>query len=107
MVEQFYQYTAYISAPPPSRYLAAAADWTAIEESGAGPKTDPLQVSLTRMSGNTVYQPQQLVPYRARPPARKHLLLGAPGSVWQPESRSHPAYQAGRHDGRPVLHRER
>jgi hypothetical protein len=57
VTEKYYQYTEFFSAPPPSTHLVSEPDWKSIEDSGSGPKTDPVQVALTRMVGGTVYQP--------------------------------------------------
>ncbi len=57
--EKFYDYVEYFTTGTPSRHLVAQADWDGIESSGQGPNSDPLSVSLTRMSGNTAYKPIQ------------------------------------------------
>jgi hypothetical protein len=57
VTEKYYHYTEYFTTAPPATHLVSEPDWKAIEDSGAGPKTDPIAVSLTRMVGNTVYQP--------------------------------------------------
>ncbi|MBK6517968.1 MAG: hypothetical protein IPM79_23425 [Polyangiaceae bacterium] len=55
--EANYQYTAYFTAAPPSRFLVAEADWAAIGTSGGGAQSDPVTVSLTRWSGGQAYSP--------------------------------------------------
>lgn len=59
--EKFLTYTEYFgSAAPPSRHIVPQADWAMIESSGAGPQSDPLKVTLTRLSGSTAYQPKTM-----------------------------------------------
>src|SRR5262249_48382052 len=59
--EKFCTYTEYFNnAAPPSRHIIPQADWKMVEDSGSGPTTDPLKVELTRLSGNTAYQPKTL-----------------------------------------------
>jgi hypothetical protein len=60
LVEKYYQYTEYLHVGTPASHLISETDWKSIEDSGAGPKTDPLQVSIVRKSGNSVYQPTQV-----------------------------------------------
>jgi len=56
---KFLPYTEYFNnTPPPSRHIVPQADWSMIEYSGNGPQSDPLKVELTRMAGNTVYNPK-------------------------------------------------
>lgn len=55
LVESYYHYTAYTSAPPPSRAPIPEDVWTAIEASGAGPETDPLALRVRRLAGGTAY----------------------------------------------------
>jgi hypothetical protein len=47
----------FAGAPPPSGRLLTDATWQSIELTGTGPTSDPLTVSLTRMSGTTAYAP--------------------------------------------------
>lgn len=57
--EKYLTYTEFFSnAPPPSRHIVPQIDWKMIEDSGAGPTTDPLKVEITRLSGSTAYQPK-------------------------------------------------
>ncbi len=57
--EKFLTYTEYFNnAAPPSRHIIPQADWKLVEDSGAGPTSDPLKVELTRLSGGTAYQPK-------------------------------------------------
>lgn len=56
IVEQYYEYTGFFTADPPSRHLIDEVDWKSIEESGTGPQSDPLKVSLSRRSGATIYE---------------------------------------------------
>ncbi|AKT42741.1 hypothetical protein [Chondromyces crocatus] len=59
ITEQYYEYTTYFTTTLPARHLIDEADWKSIQESGTGPQTDPLKVSLTRRTGGTVYQPAE------------------------------------------------
>ena len=56
--EKFYEYVEYFTAPPPSRHLMPEADWQSVENSGTGPESDPLAVSLNRLSNGIAYQPK-------------------------------------------------
>lgn len=57
--EKFLTYTEYFNnAVPPSRHIVPQADWKMVEDSGAGPTSDPLKVELTRLSNGTAYQPK-------------------------------------------------
>ena len=58
LAEKYYEYTGYFLANPPSRHLMAEADWANVESSGAGAESDPLQVTLTRMSGMVAFEPK-------------------------------------------------
>jgi Tol biopolymer transport system component len=56
--EKYFDYVEYFGAAPlPSSHLVADAAWQSVELSGVGPKSDPLAVSLTRLSGATAYAP--------------------------------------------------
>ncbi len=57
LTEQYYDYTVYFSTNTPARHLIDQLEWTAISESGQGPKSDPLMVSLQRHSGGMTYEP--------------------------------------------------
>ncbi len=58
LIEQYYTYVEYFTAPTlPASYLISEMDWRSFELSGAGAKSDPVTVQLTRKSGGTVYQP--------------------------------------------------
>lgn len=55
--EKNYEYTEYFTTAPPARHLVAEADWASIGSSGAGAQSDPVTMSLTRMSGAQAFQP--------------------------------------------------
>lgn len=55
--EKHYEYVEYLSAPPPSRHLISEKDWASIGSSGTGAESDPVIVSLTRLSGSKAYSP--------------------------------------------------
>jgi len=57
--ETFLEYTEYFTVNTPARHLLTEEDWTNITLSGVGAQSDPLNVSLTRYSGGTAYQPVQ------------------------------------------------
>jgi hypothetical protein len=55
--EKFYEHTEYFKVNPPARHLLAETDWTSIENSGTGPQSDPLTMSLSRMAGGVAFEP--------------------------------------------------
>lgn len=57
ITEHFFDYTEYFTAPPPSRHLLAAAEWTNLTVSGTGAESDPVSVHLGRYSGGTAFEP--------------------------------------------------
>ena len=57
--EKYFTYSEYFSQPPPAAHLVPQADWDAVESSGAGAKTDPLNVSLSRLANGQAYAPVQ------------------------------------------------
>jgi hypothetical protein len=57
--EKYYTYNEFFTAPSPANHIPPQADWDAVETSGAGAKTDPLNVSLSRMSNGQAYKPVQ------------------------------------------------
>ena len=52
-----YEYTVFLTAPPPSRFLFDQEEWRRITESGTGAESDPLTVTLQRKSGDNLYDP--------------------------------------------------
>lgn len=57
--EKYFTYNEYFTQPPPANHLMPQADWDAVGSSGAGAKTDPLNVSLSRLSNGQAYSPVQ------------------------------------------------
>jgi hypothetical protein len=60
VTEKYYEYTEYFSQAPPGRHIVPQADWDAIGKSGAGAESDPVTVSLGRLSSGVAYQPETL-----------------------------------------------
>jgi hypothetical protein len=56
LAERYFEYTVYLTGAPPDRYTIPVADWESIAASGTGPESDPVQMTLTRRSGATIYQ---------------------------------------------------
>jgi hypothetical protein len=57
--EKFYEYTEYFKTSPPARHLLAETEWTSIENSGTGPQSDPLVMSLSRMQNGVAFEPNE------------------------------------------------
>lgn len=55
ITEKYYTYTEYFTSTTPARHLVTQNDWDAIENSGSGPKSDPIKVELTRYTGGKAY----------------------------------------------------
>ncbi len=55
--EKFYTLSEYFTTGAPTRHILDQKLWDSLELSGSGPKSDPLTVSVTRLSGSTAYQP--------------------------------------------------
>lgn len=58
ITEKYYEYTEYMMKSPPGRHIVPQADWDAIEKSGSGWQSDPVTMSLNRLSNGTAFQPQ-------------------------------------------------
>jgi hypothetical protein len=59
MSSTYIQYIEYFTGG--NHYIVPQVQWENIEFSGAGPVSDPLTVELSRMSGQTAYQPKTLL----------------------------------------------
>ncbi len=59
ITEKYFEYIEYFTAPAPSRHIMAQTDWDAVESSGTGSISDPLDVKVTRMAGTVAYNPVQ------------------------------------------------
>ena len=53
--EKYFTLTEYFAQGTPSRHILDQKLWDGLEASGAGPKSDPVGVSVNRLSGNTAY----------------------------------------------------
>jgi hypothetical protein len=55
--EKHYTYTEYLKNSPPSRHLIEQKYWEGVSASGVGAESDPVTVTLSRLSGGTAYEP--------------------------------------------------